>query len=70
MAVGVLMPKAGITVEECMITHWDKKVGDLVKIVSDDDSNPNSVSRIAKLMNTIPYEFLVKLQASIRRKII
>ncbi len=32
MASGVLMPKAGITVEECMITHWDKKVGDLVKV--------------------------------------
>ena len=32
MATGVLMPKAGITVEECMITHWDKKVGDLVKV--------------------------------------
>ncbi len=32
MAVGVLMPKAGITVEECMITRWDKKVGDFVKV--------------------------------------
>ena len=25
MAVGVLMPKAGITVEECVITEWLKK---------------------------------------------
>ena len=32
MAVGVLMPKAGITVEECMITHWEKKTGDSVKV--------------------------------------
>ncbi len=26
------MPKAGITVEECMITKWEKKVGDSVKL--------------------------------------
>ncbi len=26
------MPKAGITVEECMITKWEKKVGDKVNI--------------------------------------
>jgi len=32
MAIGVLMPKAGITVEECMITHWEKKVGEKVKV--------------------------------------
>lgn len=32
MAVGVLMPKAGITVEECIITEWLKKKGDHVKV--------------------------------------
>ena len=32
MAVGVLMPKAGITVETCMITRWEKKVGEKVKV--------------------------------------
>ena len=32
MAKGVLMPKAGITVEECVITEWVKKVGDQVKV--------------------------------------
>jgi len=32
MASGVLMPKAGITVEECMITKWEKKVGDKIAI--------------------------------------
>lgn len=31
MAVGVLMPKAGITVEECVITEWLKKAGDHVE---------------------------------------
>ncbi len=30
VAQGVLMPKAGITVEECIITEWVKKVGDQV----------------------------------------
>lgn len=30
MAVGVLMPKAGITVEQCVITRWEKQVGDTV----------------------------------------
>lgn len=32
MASGVLMPKAGITVEECIISKWEKKVGDKVNV--------------------------------------
>ena len=32
MAKAVLMPKVGITVEECLISTWLKKVGDQVKI--------------------------------------
>ena len=32
MAEGVLMPKAGITVEECVITEWLKKKGDKVAV--------------------------------------
>ena len=32
MANGVLMPKAGITVESCIIGEWLKQVGDQVKI--------------------------------------
>jgi pyruvate/2-oxoglutarate dehydrogenase complex dihydrolipoamide acyltransferase (E2) component len=31
MAVGVLMPKIGITVESCVITEWKKKPGDAVE---------------------------------------
>ncbi len=31
-AQGVLMPKAGITVEECVITEWLKKVGDQIAV--------------------------------------
>ena len=32
MAQGVLMPKAGITVESCIIGEWKKQVGDQIKI--------------------------------------
>lgn len=32
MANAVLMPKAGITVESCIISTWEKKVGDEIKI--------------------------------------
>ena len=32
MATAVIMPKAGITVESCIIGEWVKKVGDQVKI--------------------------------------
>lgn len=32
MANAVIMPKAGITVESCIIGSWEKKVGDKVKV--------------------------------------
>ncbi len=32
MAIGILMPKQGITVESCIITAWHKKVGDTVAV--------------------------------------
>lgn len=32
MANAVIMPKAGITVESCIIGNWEKKVGDVVKM--------------------------------------
>ncbi len=32
MANAVIMPKAGITVESCIIGTWEKKVGDTVKV--------------------------------------
>ena len=31
MTTGVLMPKSGISVETCVLTEWNKKVGDKVK---------------------------------------
>jgi len=32
MATAVIMPKAGITVESCIIGEWQKKVGDQIKV--------------------------------------
>ncbi len=32
MATAVIMPKAGITVESCIIGQWEKKVGDQIKL--------------------------------------
>lgn len=48
----------------------DVRKGDAVMIISDKKEDPNSAQSIAKLMGTIPYEVLVKLQANIRREII
>ena len=35
MANPVLMPKQGITVESCILTKWNVKVGDKVTIATD-----------------------------------
>ena len=32
MANAVIMPKAGITVESCIIGTWEKKIGDEIKV--------------------------------------
>ena len=32
MATAVIMPKAGITVESCIIGEWQKQVGDQINI--------------------------------------
>ena len=32
MAMGILMPKQGITVESCVLTEWKKKIGDEIKV--------------------------------------
>ncbi len=46
------------------------KLNDKVEIISSDPSDFNSISSLSSLMETIPYEILVKLQPSIRRKIV
>jgi len=45
-------------------------VGDLVKIISAQPEDQNSLVNLSALMGTIPYEVLVKLQGNIRREII
>ena len=32
MAIGVVMPKAGISVESCIIGTWHKKPGDYINV--------------------------------------
>ena len=46
------------------------QIGDEVKVVSNQEQADNSVENLAEIMETIPYEFLVKLQSNIRRYII
>lgn len=52
------------------IKNRSVKVGDIVQIISADNSNSNSVTNLAALMGTIPYEFLVKIQPNVRREIV
>lgn len=52
------------------IGEREVRIGDLVQIVSSQKKDPNSVVNLSLAMSTIPYEFLVKLQPSIRREIL
>ncbi len=46
------------------------QVGDEVQVIASDPGAPNSVPNLANIMETIPYELLVKLQPNIRRVVI
>jgi alanine racemase len=48
----------------------DIQKGDTVTVISDNREDQNSVSSLVRIMNTIPYEFLVRLNQNIRREII
>jgi alanine racemase len=48
----------------------EAKIGDTVKLISNDPDEPNSLVNLADLMGTISYELLVKIQSNIRRYII
>lgn len=52
------------------VGNRDVRVGDKVNLISNNKTHYNSVTSIATLMGTIPYELLVKLHGSIRREII
>jgi alanine racemase len=52
------------------IGNNEAKIGDAVKLISNNPDEPNSIDNLADLMGTISYEFLVKLQPNIRRYLI
>ena len=64
MAVGVLMPKAGITVEECIITEWLKKKGDHVN-VGDILFTYEPYLELSMRMTFFPAFFIIRLFTSI-----
>lgn len=45
------------------------KIGDIVQVISSDKKAPNSILNLSWLSDMLPYELLVRLQASIRREI-
>lgn len=51
-------------------TNTKIKIGDEVEVISRNPTSVNSVLNLAKLSGQIPYDFLVKLQANIRREIV
>jgi alanine racemase len=52
------------------VTEAQAKEGDPVIVYSKNPENPNSLESLSKQADTIPYELLVRLAASIRREII
>ncbi|MCX6797725.1 MAG: alanine racemase [Candidatus Falkowbacteria bacterium] len=53
-----------------IFNNSDIKVGDEVELIINNNQASNSVLNISGIMGTIPYEFLVKLNANIRRLIV
>jgi len=54
----------------CLEINRPVRIGDVVKVVSSNPEDQNSIVNISNQIGTIPYEFLAKLQSNIRRKII
>lgn len=53
------------------VTHLDKvAIGDEVEVISCSNKDKNSIEKIAKICETIPYEILVHIPSSLRREII
>lgn len=52
------------------VEQHNVQVGDEVQVISSDPGAVNSIANLAGIMETIPYEFLVKLQPNIRRLVI
>lgn len=53
------------------ITHIPNiQIGDIVTLISNDNSSPISANAIAKICDTIPYEILIHIPGYLRREII
>ncbi|MBI5414729.1 alanine racemase [Candidatus Peregrinibacteria bacterium] len=50
--------------------NTNAKVGDEIVVISEKKEDANSIEHIAKACGTIPYEILVKISESIRRKVV
>lgn len=48
----------------------EMKSGDEVQLISSDPKSTQSIAKIAKEGNTIPYEVLIRLEKGIRREIV
>jgi alanine racemase len=49
---------------------FEVKLGETIEIISDQNDDPNSVTNIAKIANTIPWEVLTNLKANIARRVV
>jgi alanine racemase len=68
-----LLPVAGkVCMNLCCLeaNGFSVKIGDKVEVISSNPQAENSVVNLAKLSGQIPYDFLVKIQANIRREIV
>lgn len=70
---GILCPIIGrisMNITTIDITHMPNiQIGDIVTLISNDNSSPISASNIAKTCQTIPYEVLVHIPSHLRRVI-
>lgn len=68
-----LLPVAGqVCMNLCCLdaSNYNIQIGDKIEVISRNNQDENSVLNLAKLSSQIPYDFLVKIQANIRREIV
>jgi alanine racemase len=71
---GILCPIIGrvsMNITTIDITHIPNiQIGDIVTLISNDNSSPISANAIAQICDTIPYEILIHIPGYLRREII
>lgn len=50
--------------------EYDVAIGDSVEVISPSNASLNSIIHMAKASEMIPYELLVKIEPSVKRKVI